>query len=222
MNSVDPTVWVVVVAAGSGSRFGAAKQFLELAGERMVDRSVRTAARHSNGVVVVLPNDRVEDFGAGGDSGGSGRVKAVAGGASRSESVRNGLAAVPQSATVVLVHDGARPLTADAVYERVIAAVAGGADAAVPGVDVVDSVRVRGAGALDRDTLVAVQTPQGFRASVLRQAHASSPDASDDATVVEAVGGKVVVVDGDPRNLKITNPLDFELARLILADGDIS
>ena len=106
-------VWTIVVAAGSGSRFGAPKQFLGLGGRRVIDRSVTTAAAHSDGVVVVLP--------AGVDLGyteaGGRPVVTVAGGQTRSISVRNGLAAVPDAAEVILIHDGARPLTPAAVYQ---------------------------------------------------------------------------------------------------------
>ena len=96
---------------------------------------------------------------------------------------------------------------------------ADGADAAVPAVPVVDSIRHRAQGALDRSPLVAVQTPQGFVADRLRAAHASGADASDDATLVEADGGSVVVVDGDAANLKITSPLDLQIAELLLGES---
>ena len=207
-------VWTIIVAAGSGSRFGAPKQFLSLGGRRVIDRSVATAAAHSAGVVVVLPAD--VDLGY--TESAETPVFVVAGGASRSASVRNGLAAVPDHADIVLVHDGARPLADDGVFERVVAAVADGADGAVPAVPVVDSIRHRDEGAVDRTPLVAVQTPQGFGAERLRAAHASAADASDDATLVEADGGTVVIVDGDPANLKITNPLDLQIAELLLGE----
>jgi len=210
-----PEVWTVVVAAGSASRFGAPKQFVSLGGQRVIDRSVATAAAHSSGIVVVLP--------AGVDLGyreaAATPVHIVAGGETRSESVRKGLAVVPDDVAIVLVHDGARPLASDAVFQGVIAAVADGADAAVPAVPVVDSIRHRAQGAIDRSPLVAVQTPQGFAADRLRAAHVSGADASDDATLVEADGGSVVVVDGDAANLKITNPLDLQIAELLLGEA---
>jgi 2-C-methyl-D-erythritol 4-phosphate cytidylyltransferase len=210
-----PQVWTVVVAAGSASRFGAPKQFVSLGGQRVIDRSVATAAAHSSGIVVVLP--------AGVDLGyreaAATPVHIVAGGETRSESVRKGLAVVPDDVAIVLVHDGARPLASDAVFQGVIAAVVDGADAAVPAVPVVDSIRHRARGAIDRSPLVAVQTPQGFAADRLRAAHVSGADASDDATLVEADGGSVVVVDGDAANLKITNPLDLQIAELLLGEA---
>ena len=210
----DASVWTVVVAAGSGTRFGARKQFLDFGGVRVIDRTVAVAAGQSDGVVVVLPADAVDVpvVPAGTE------FVTVAGGESRSESVRNGLAVVPADCGVVLVHDGARPMASVAVYERVIAAVRNGAVGVVPAVPVVDSIRHAQAGAVDRSSLVAVQTPQGFDAQPLRAAHASGADASDDATLVEAAGHVVVIVEGDPRNVKLTTPFDLEVARLALAE----
>lgn len=212
-------VWTIVVAAGGGTRFGAAKQFLDLDGVRVVDRSVATAARHSDGVVVVVPADGgPPDTPVPAPEGAVLRV--VAGAATRAGSVRCGLAAVPDDAAVILVHDAARPLADDDLYERVIAAVGDGADAVTPAVPVADSLRRRGGGAVDRDDVVAVQTPQGFAAAALRAAHASGGEATDDVTVVEGHGGTVVVVDGDRRNLKLTTALDLEVAAVLLRGGD--
>lgn len=205
-------MWTIVVAAGSGTRFGSRKQFLDLGGTRVVDRSVATAARHSDGVVVVVPPDALDCR----ITHPTVPVVVAAGGDTRAASVRNGLAHVP-ACSVVLVHDGARPLASDAVYRRVIGAVRGGAAAAVPAVAVTDSIRHVESGAVDRTPLVAVQTPQAFDASVLHAAHASGADASDDATLVEAGGHAVVLVEGDPRNLKLTTPFDLEVARLAVA-----
>ena len=217
----DPTtgsVWTIVVAAGSGSRFGAPKQFLDLGGVRVVDRSIRTAARHSDGVVVVTPSEPVE--GARAVSAPDGvAFHSVPGADTRAGSVRRGLSAVPDDAAVILVHDAARPLASDAVYERVIAAVRDGADAVTPAVAIADTLRRRSGGVVDRDDVVAVQTPQGFAAGALRRAHESGEEATDDVTVVENHGGTVVVVDGDRRNLKLTTPLDMDVASLLLG-GD--
>ena len=207
-------VWVIVVAAGSGRRFGGAKQFRELRGVRVLDRSVATAARRADGVVVVLPVDAQTAALPPAVAGVA--IEAVAGGESRAESVRCGLAAVPDAADVILVHDAARPLATDELYRRVITAVRGGADAVVPAIPIVDTVRRRGGTTVDRSELVAVQTPQGFRADALRAAHAAGGDATDDATLVELDGGTVVLVDGDPHNLKLTDPLDFDVAGSIL------
>lgn len=197
-----------MVGGGSGSRFGRPKQYESLGDERVIDRSRRVAETVSDGVVVVVPPADVE------------REGGVAGGATRSASVRAGLAVVPDDADVVCVHDAARPFASVEVYERVIAAVVGGADAAVPAVAVADTIKVVDASRTvvatpDRSTLVAVQTPQAFRRSALADAHASDGDATDDATLVEAAGGRVVVVDGHPDNRKITLPADLEWARRI-------
>ena len=134
----------------------------------------------------------------------------------RAASVRSGLAAVPSSADVVVVHDAARPLASPELFQAVVSAVADGADGAVPGMPVVDTIkRVRGAcvlDTLDRSELVAVQTPQAFRAEVLRRAHDDDPDATDDAGLLEALGARVVVVPGERHNLKLTSAEDLDTA----------
>ena len=205
--------WAVIVAAGGGTRFGAAKQFVNLDGTGILDRSTATAAEVCDGVVVVLPADADWMAPVG--------VRTVPGGATRSDSVRAGLAAVPESADIVAVHDAARPLATRRLWETVIAAVRGGADAAVPGVAIADTVkRVREdriVETVSRDDLVVVQTPQVFRASVLRAAHVVGGVGTDDAALVEAGGGTVVVVPGEATNLKITQPDDMALAEAIVA-----
>jgi 2-C-methyl-D-erythritol 4-phosphate cytidylyltransferase len=150
----------------------------------------------------------------------------VAGGSTRSSSVRAGLDAVTGSAAVVVVHDAARPLASAALFEAVIGAVRAGADAAVPGLPIPDTVkRVDGDNVVEtisRDALVAVQTPQAFRTDALRAAHTAGGEATDDAALVEAAGGRVVIVPGDPRNLKITTPADLVVAAalLVAASGE--
>lgn len=204
-------VWTIVVAGGSGARFGTPKQY-ELIGDiRMIDRSVATAALAGTRVVVVVPEADVPAESL------SGRT-AVAGGATRSESVRCGLAAVPADATIVCVHDAARPFATVELYQSVIGAVAAGADAVVPGVPVTDTIKiVDGQGVVAstprRESLVAVQTPQAFRAAVLREAHRARVEGTDDAALVEAIGCRVRVVAGQPDNRKITHPADLEWAR---------
>jgi 2-C-methyl-D-erythritol 4-phosphate cytidylyltransferase len=211
------SVWVIVVAAGSGSRFGRPKQYEELAGRPVLDWSVGAARAAAggpgDGVVVVVPPERAAEPASGADT-------VVGGGATRSSSVRAGLAAVPGDAEVIVVHDGARPLAGAELFARVVAAVRDGADAAVPAVEVTDALRHRSGGAVDRNGLVAVQTPQAFRASALRRAHAAEPEATDDASLVEAAGGKVVVVEGSPANLKITRPVDIAVAEALLRFGE--
>lgn len=197
------SVWAILVAAGSGSRFGAPKQYQPLDGRRVLDWSLDACRAACDGVVLVVPADRR------GDDEKADAV--VAGGATRSASVRAGLDAVPTDADIVVVHDAARPTAAPKLFDAVIAAVRAGADGAVPGLPVADTVkRVDGdrvVETLDRSMLVAVQTPQAFRVDVLRRAQVG--DATDDAALVEAAGGTVVVVPGDPLNRKITVPSDL-------------
>lgn len=199
-----------MVAAGSGRRFGRAKQYELLDDERVVDRAVRIAASVCDGVVLVLPQDQRDDVGVEHAS------VTVPGGATRSDSVRAGLGAVPDDARVVLVHDAARPLASPQLFHRVIDTVRGGASAVVPVVPVTDSVRDVGGGVVDRDRLRAVQTPQGFDAAVLRAAHLGEPEGSDDAGLVEATGEAVVLVEGEPTNLKLTHAHDLDLARVLV------
>jgi 2-C-methyl-D-erythritol 4-phosphate cytidylyltransferase len=207
------STWGIVVAGGAGSRFGTPKQFESIAGARLVDRAVETAIGACDQVVVILPEAFTWD--------GPPVVAAVVGGASRSASVRAGLAEVPASATIVVVHDAARPLASPALFEAVIRAVHRGADAAVPAVPVRDTVkRVDGDRVVEtvaREGLVAVQTPQAFRADRLRAAHASAGDATDDAALIEAAGGQVVIVPGEPANLKVTTPADLATAAALVA-----
>ncbi|MCI3950206.1 MAG: ispD, partial [Acidimicrobiales bacterium] len=179
-------VWAVVVAAGRGERFGAPKQYEALGGRRVLDWALEAAGARAEGVVLVVPPERVAEP-------EPGATVVVAGAATRSGSVRAGLASVPPSAEVVLVHDAARPLAPPEVFDAVLDAVAAGADGAVPGLPVSDTVkRVAPDGTvletLDRSALVTVQTPQAFRAGALRAAHAGGGDASDDAALVEAAG----------------------------------
>jgi 2-C-methyl-D-erythritol 4-phosphate cytidylyltransferase len=204
-------VWTIVVAAGSGSRFGAAKQYERLGDQRVLDWSVDAARRVSDGVVVVVP------------AADAAREQGVPGGATRSESVRAGLARVPAEAAIVCVHDACRPLASEHLFRSVIGAVAAGADAAVPGLEVADTIKVidatnRVVSTPARETLRAVQTPQAFRAGVLRAVHAGGGEATDDAALVEAADGTVMVVPGEVRARKITTPDDLLWARVQLGE----
>lgn len=199
-----------MVAGGSGTRFGGPKQYEQLGSRRVLDWSVAAARAASDGVVLVVP---AED---------AAREGGVAGGATRSDSVRAGLAHVPADADVVCVHDAARPFAGSDVFARVVQAVLDGADAAIPGIPVTDTIKQIDtdravAHTPPRAELIAVQTPQAFRADVLRTAHASGRDATDDAALVEAAGGRVVVVEGDAAARKITDPDDLRWARERLA-----
>jgi 2-C-methyl-D-erythritol 4-phosphate cytidylyltransferase len=213
-------VWSVVVAGGSGQRFGTLKQFALLAERPVVEWAVAACRASSSGVVLVVPK------------GATGAAEPVAhpafgadvvveGGRTRTESVCRGVAAVPPSAEVIVVHDAARPLASAELFAAVISAVTGGAGGAIPGIPVSDTIKVvdgerNVTATLDRAALVAVQTPQAFGADLLRAAHDGGTEATDDATLVEALGATVRVVPGDPRNLKITTPADLELAEHLL------
>lgn len=218
-----PLVWTIVVAGGSGRRFGAMKQFEKLDSRRVLDWAVDTASSCSTGVVIVVPADDVvsESRIAGPDH------LVVAGGPTRTASVRAGLAAIPEDAELIVVHDAARPFASPELFSAVIDAVVAGADGAVPGLPVVDTVKVievrnisrtgttvpHVVNTPDRGTLIAAQTPQAFTAPVLRAAHQRDLEGTDDASLVESIGGTVVVVPGDLDNRKITLPEDLDWAR---------
>jgi len=206
-------VWSIVVAGGSGRRFGDQKQFSLLGGRPVLEWAVAACRPCSAGVVLVLPAGADDPDRHGADA-------TVAGGPTRADSVRCGLAVVPDSATVIVVHDAARPLASPALFDAVIDAVTRGeADGAVPGVTPSDTIKVvDGAGnvtgTVDRATLVAVQTPQAFAAQLLLRAHAADgEDASDDCILVERLGEPVAVVPGEIGNRKITHAEDIEWLR---------
>lgn len=203
----------MVVAGGSGSRFGRPKQFLDLAGQPVITWSVQAARSVAHGVVVVVP------AGFAGDTWGADLV--VEGGGTRSASVRAGLAAVPADASVIVVHDAARPLAGAVLFQAVVDAIsAPGTDGVIPVLPVSDTLkRVSGdvvTDTLDRQGVVTVQTPQAFVASTLRAAHASGDEATDDAGLLEARGATVRTVPGSPTNLKLTYPEDLALASALV------
>ncbi|HEU5302882.1 MAG TPA: 2-C-methyl-D-erythritol 4-phosphate cytidylyltransferase [Acidimicrobiia bacterium] len=207
-----PRTAAVVVAGGRGERFGAPKQFLTVGSSRLVDLAVAAASAVCDVVVVVLPGDRAWD--------GPAVAATAVGGASRSASVRAGLDEVPADVEIVTVHDAARPLAPPELFELVIDTVRAGADAAVPALPINDTVkRVSGDRAvetLDRSELVTVQTPQAFRVTALRAAHAGGAEATDDAALIEASGGTVVVVPGDRRNVKVTDVADLHIVESLM------
>lgn len=208
--------WAIVVAGGRGSRFGGPKQFSELGGRSLIDRALEVAVESCAGVILVVPAESADHPDPAWKAD-----RIVAGGATRSESVRAGLDAVPSAAEVIAIHDAARPLARPELWRAVIQAVAGGADAAVPAVPVTDTVKEVGPGGrlvtLDRSRLVAVQTPQAFRASVIKAVHADGSEATDDAALVEAAGGRVELVPGPADNIKITSPGDLLVAAALLS-----
>jgi 2-C-methyl-D-erythritol 4-phosphate cytidylyltransferase len=220
-----PVVWSIVVAGGSGQRFGQLKQFALLADRPLVAWTVAACRPLSTGIVLVVPAGTL-DGGRGGADADFGADLTVEGGPTRSESVRRGLAQVPPEAEIIVVHDAARPLASPELFRRVVDAVTQeGADGAIPGVPVSDTIkRVDDTGrvtdTLDRAALVAVQTPQAFRAGVLRRAHAAGAVATDDAALVESLGATVQVVEGERRNLKVTTPGDLRTAEHLLGWGE--
>ncbi|GAA4854734.1 2-C-methyl-D-erythritol 4-phosphate cytidylyltransferase [Kitasatospora terrestris] len=237
LNATAQLAAAVVPAAGRGERLGpgAPKALRELGGVPLLVHAVRALARsRAVGLVVVAaPPQGVAEVAALLDSHGlDGKdVKVVAGGATRQESVRLGLAAIPAETEVVLVHDAARPLVPVEVVDAVAAAVRAGAGAVVPAVPLADTVKrvePQPAGAPepvletpDRSALRAVQTPQGFRRAALAEAHEKALDGeaqvTDDAGLIEHFGGRVVVVPGHEEAFKVTRPLDLVLAEAVLA-----
>jgi 2-C-methyl-D-erythritol 4-phosphate cytidylyltransferase len=218
------SVWAILVAAGRGERLGLdrPKAFANLGDEPLLAEPLRRleSCPWVDGIVLVAPPGWEEPAILLAEEEGCGKVHAcVTGGETRSDSVRAGLVEVPADALVVLVHDAARPLVSDEVVERVLAPLSEGWDGVVPGLPVGDTLkRVDADGGVretvTRDELWAVQTPQAFAADVLRRAHSPSNtvlQATDCAALVEAAGGRVKVVDGDPRLLKVTSVADLEL-----------
>ena len=215
------SVWAVLAAAGSGERLGGErpKAFARLGELPLLAESLGRleASDWIDEIVVAVPPGWEEPAILLVEELGAGKVSAcVAGGVTRTESVARALAEVPADVDVILVHDAARPLVTDDVIERVLTALAEGWDGVVPGMPLPDTVkRVRRDQVVEtipREELVAVQTPQAFRAPVLRRALTGDiAAASDCSALVEVRGGRVRVVRGDRKLLKVTTPDDLEL-----------
>jgi 2-C-methyl-D-erythritol 4-phosphate cytidylyltransferase len=214
------SVWAILAAAGRGDRLGLdrPKAFAKLSDRAVIEEVLERldGSDWIEGIVVAAPPEWEEPCILAAEEVAATKVAgAVTGGETRTASVRNALAEVPADATVVLVHDAARPLVTDDVIERVITGLEGGWDSAVPVVPVNDTIkRVEGEAVVetvDRNQLAAAQTPQAFLADVLRRALAGGADASDCAALVEAAGGRVRAVEGDPRLVKITDATDLAL-----------
>lgn len=208
---------VVVVAAGLGTRLGAGipKALVPVGGMPLIEHALLAcrAVNNLRQLVVVVPPGHRADF----ESLCAG-TQLVDGGAERTDSVAAGLAVLDPSIDVVVVHDAARAFAPSELFDRVVQAIVNGADAAVPGLPVVDTVKqIQPDGQVvstpDRASLRAVQTPQGFARAALEHAHALGQQATDDAALVEATGGRVVVIDGHPDALKVTVPADLEAAQ---------
>ncbi len=215
------STWAVLAAAGRGERLGSdrPKAFTRLGGRPLLAESLERLEGSDwiERIVIAAPPEWEEPSILVAEEIAATKVSSVVtGGETRSESVRLALEDVPEDAAVVLVHDAARPLLPEDVIERVVAALAEGWDGAVPALPVADTVkRVDGdqvVETLARSELVAAQTPQGFVASVLREALAGDvSNASDCASLVEARGGRIKVVEGDRRLLKVTDADDLAL-----------
>ena len=217
-----PAFAAVVVAAGSGSRSGGAKQWRALGGQPVIRWSVEALLKSgADDVVVVIPAG-VEAEATDALTGLSG-WRTVTGGATRADSVKAGLAALGGAGDrTVLVHDAARPFLSAAVIERCVRAL-DGADGALPALPVADSLRRATdgvvAGSVEREALWRAQTPQAFRLKTLTEAYAAWPAdevATDEATVVERSGGRVRIVEGDARLMKLTYPEDFAMAEALV------
>ena len=215
------SVWAILAAAGRGDRLGLdrPKAFAPLNDRPLIAEPLERldASDWIERIVIAAPPEWEEPCILVAEEIAAGKVaETVTGGEARSESVRNALAEIPDEAAIVLVHDAARPLVIDEVIVRVITALGDGWDGAVPALPISDAVkRVDGEAVsetLDRRGLVAVQTPQAFVASVLREALAGDVSSAPDcASLVEARGGRVRVVEGDRRLVKVTEPSDLEL-----------
>jgi 2-C-methyl-D-erythritol 4-phosphate cytidylyltransferase len=213
--------WALIAAAGSGARLGIdrPKAFVGLGGRPLLAESLDRLDRCElvDAIVVAAPPGWEEPSILLAEELAASKVVAcVTGGASRAQSVAAALAEVPDGALVVLVHDAARPLVDDAVVERVLAPLGEGFDGAVPVLPVPDTLKRVRAGiveeTVDRSDLVAAQTPQAFLLDPLRRAFAGDlADATDCASLVERTGGRVSVVEGDTRLLKITTEADLAL-----------
>ena len=219
----------MVVAGGTGSRFGSQKQFLDLDGRSVVAWSIAAARTVAEGIVVVVPDPSTTSAPTvSADDMGVDQV--VTGGATRSLSVRAGLAAVPMEASVIIIHDACRPLASASLFASVVQALTGdgadvtpgshGADGVIPVLPVADTLKQVVGGkvssTLDREGIVSVQTPQAFVAATLRAAHAGGGEATDDAGLLESLGATVRTVPGEPRNFKLTHPEDLAVASALI------
>ncbi|MDG4828095.1 2-C-methyl-D-erythritol 4-phosphate cytidylyltransferase [Solwaraspora sp. WMMD1047] len=220
-------VAVLVPAAGAGVRLGpgAPKALRPLAGESLLVHAVRRIAAAPSVRVIVVAAPPAETGAVRQLLAGVADVTVVPGGAHRQESVAAALRAVPAGPEIILVHDAARALAPTLLFESVGAAVRAGTDAVIPVLPVVDTIKEVSAdemvlGTVDRGTLRAVQTPQGFRRSVLAAAHAAAAGPlTDDAGLVEKHGVRVKCVPGSAYAMKITQPFDLALAEHLLATG---
>ena len=217
--------YAIILAGGSGSRMGAGmnKVLMPLAGETVIARSLSAFAGMVDGMILVSRSEDMQQMQLAAAQAGI-DVRIVAGGATRQESVWNGLCALPEACTHVMIHDGARCLVDKATIERCKASVfeCGTGVAAIP---VIDTIKETDAEELvvstpDRSALRAVQTPQGFSLEIIREAHRKAQEAgfigTDDASLVERLNIPVRLTLGDRRNIKLTTPEDMQMAEAFL------
>lgn len=212
----------IIAAAGSGERFGAPipKALIHLGDKTLLEHALANIAPVVNQIVVTAPagyESRIKEL-------VGEEIIVVTGGATRSESVRLGLAALPADTQFVLVHDAARSLASSALAQSILDALRAGDVAVIPGLPEVDTVKIVDAAGYvnatpDRASLRKVQTPQGFAYSVLKAAHALPQDATDDAVLVANAGHKVRIIAGEERALKITTPTDLATAMTFIGDA---
>jgi 2-C-methyl-D-erythritol 4-phosphate cytidylyltransferase/2-C-methyl-D-erythritol 2,4-cyclodiphosphate synthase len=205
----------IIAAAGSGERFGAQipKALIQLGDRTLIEHAIAALAPVATQIIVTAPagyEDQIRTLVGEG-------IDVVTGGATRSESVRNGLALVASDIDYVLVHDAARALATTYLAQEVLAQLVSGEKAVIPGLEQIDTVKVVDASGYvvatpDRKELRRIQTPQGFSRQLLVDAHASHSDATDDGALVESMGIKVKIIQGEERALKITTPADLSIA----------
>ena len=222
-NSIVANLGVVIVAGGVGNRMGASvpKQFLKIGYVYILEQTLRAFLGVASEIVVVLPADQHERWAAiVAERGLQGTHKVCNGGATRFESVRNGLAALSDECDLVAIHDGVRPLVSEQMILRGVE-VAKEKGSAIPIVAPVDSFRIEGEGGLeviDRSRLRAIQTPQIFDKKLLGEAYKTPPSErfTDDATVVERLGITLGYYEGERSNIKITTPEDLAIAEALM------
>ena len=205
----------IIAAAGSGERFGATlpKALISLGNRTLIEHAVAALAPIASEIVICVPagyEKQIQEL-------VGNEITVVTGGTTRAQSVRAGIAALTGNNKYVLVHDAARALATTKLAERVLVALENGASAVIPGLELIDTVKsvdVNGhvTATPDRTTLRRVQTPQGFDLEILKKAHASGAEATDDGALVEAIGEKVLIIKGEEQALKITTPSDLATA----------
>ena len=212
----------IIAAAGSGERFGATlpKALITLGNRTLIEHAVAALAPIASEIVICAPagyEKQIQEL-VGAD------ITVVTGGTTRSDSVRAGITALTGNNKYVLVHDAARALASTQLAKNVLAALEKGEVAVIPGLELIDTVKsVDSSGHVtstpDRASLRRVQTPQGFDLEILKKAHSSGANATDDGALVEAIGHKVLIINGEDRALKITTPADLATALSTLGDS---